>query len=148
MPLVTPGVFDAWVTAYVVFEPSRHAYWWRWFTGPTGHCWVLWTRWWPEPGLLAEEWTLKAEHTPGGLYVDLLPVPPASIAEELARTAADVLRLHTRVRRATLRYFGLQNCVTVVKSVLNMDAPWCHTPAQLHRRLRAMGARSLVRNEP
>lgn len=102
----------------------------------------MWSRYWPAPSVLAAEFTLKAEYTPGGLYCDMALVPPATmLGEVLASRPESVLYLSRRVTRARMRYFGALTCVTVVKAVLNLDAPWCLTPRQLHRRLFAEGAK-------
>lgn len=96
---------------------------------------------------MAAEFTVKAECTPGGMYVDWTAMPPVKVAKHLLdnNKRLDILRLDVLVQRNDVRYFGPVNCVTVVKSVLNLDAPWCHSPAQLRRRLLSMGALSLMR---
>jgi hypothetical protein len=111
------------------------------FTGDMGHCWVMWKRYWPEPGVLAHEITLKAEHSPGGLYQDVSLMRPDQMAELVAQNLKpiDILAGTVLVQRNRMRYFGSFNCVTAVKAVLNLDAPWCLTPSQLHRRLVVMG---------
>ena len=144
MPALSFGVHDEYLRAWVVFAKGQRRYPWSWFCGPMAHCWVMWSRFWPEPSLTAHESTMKAEHTPGGLYQDWSPLAPAEMLRHVALSAAvlDVLALTVRVTRNRLRYFGggVLTCVTVVKAVLNLDAPFCLTPAQLHRRLLAMGA--------
>lgn len=105
----------------------------------------MWSRFYPPDSMFATELTLKAEHTPGGVYQDVSFLPPADLLPLVrASRPADVLRLTLRVRRDRLRYFGPLNCVSVVKAVLNLDAPMCLTPRQLHRRLLAMGATSVL----
>lgn len=144
MPAIIPGVHNEWMESWVVFGPSSRTYPWDIFTRrDMAHCWVFWTRYIPYPGPLSTRLTMKAEHTPGGMYQDVTLSPPEAVLEAvMADEPTDVLQLRALVQRNRLRYFGLLTCVTVVKAVLNLDAPWCLTPAQLHRRLLSMGAHS------
>lgn len=128
----------------MVFQRAATRYAWDLFVRrDMGHCWVFWTRYIPHPGPLSTRITMKAEATPGGIYQDVTMHPPEAVLQAvLAERPTDVLALTLLVQRNRLRYFGILNCVTVVKATLNLDAPWCQTPSQLHRRLLLMGARS------
>lgn len=124
----------------MIFSRASRSYAWSLFTGDMGHCWVMWKRYWPEPGVLSNELTLKAEHTPGGLYTDVSLLRPEQLVDLVRQhKPLDILAGTVLVQRSRMRYFGPFNCVTAVKAVLNLDAPWCLTPSQLHRRLVSMG---------
>lgn len=146
MSLLSRGVHNEWLETWVVFSKTSNRYAWDVFCHPTmGHCWLFWSRYWPEPGPFSRRFTIKAEHTPGGVYQDFTLLDPDDVLAIVKQTRpTDVLSLSVRVQRNRMRYFGLLNCVTVVKAALNIHAPWCLTPSQLHRRLVMMGAKSCM----
>lgn len=129
-----------------MFDRASRPYPWDLFVDRhLAHCWVFWSRYIPQPGPLSQRITLKSEATPGGIYQDVALVDPETIlAQVLAAGPTDVLALTVLVQRHRLRYFGALSCVSVVKAALNIHAPYCWTPTQLHRRLVMMGARSLL----
>ncbi len=121
-------------TAYVVFMGADHRRFWRMFTGRGWrHVFVCVPVYWPEPGLNAEEYTLIFDPKANCLQHHFTAQPVSDVVQKLLDEGA-TCAIQYRVRRKGLPWYiprGVQNCVSVVKSVLGVAAWYVWTPKHL-----------------
>ncbi len=127
----------------VVFQGSDNLGPWQVFAPPGWrHCWIGIATYFPEPGLMANQWTKRIEPTTWGIDVDFHFISLSDAAQQAYRFGAtSVLKISvdTTPRRSYVPR-GFLSCVSVLKAILGLRACWIVTPKQLHRFLRRNGA--------
>ena len=106
------------------------------------HCWIGIAVYFPEPGLMANQWTMRIEPVTWGTDVDFNFMSLNDCAQAAYdRGATSVLKMSvdTRPKRGYVPR-GFVSCVSVLKSIMGLRACWIVTPKQLHGYLRRNGA--------
>ena len=146
--MIKYGIPRSRVPVAVVFQRRiTRRRWWHLFTGDTwAHCWMVVACPFPEPGLMADYYTLKVDPLPSRLHVDLVWAAPIDVLAALLERdeVTDVVELTLDIGvneihcpRASL------TCVSVAKAIMGVWWPLIITPRQLHRKLLALGASSV-----
>ena len=127
----------------VVFQGSDNLGPWQVFAPPKWrHCWIGIAVYFPEPGLMANQWMIRIEPTTWGIDLDfnfMSLKQAAQKAYDLGATSVLKLSVDTPPKHAYVPR-GFLSCVSVLKSILGLRACWIVTPKQLHRILRRNGA--------
>jgi len=131
------------LSVIVVFQGSDNLGIWQVFA-PRGwrHCWIGIGVYFPEPGLMANQWTMRVEPVTWGIDVDFNFISLKDAAQAAYdRGATSVLKMSvdTRPKHAYVPR-GFLSCVSVLKAILGLRACWIVTPKQLHGFLRRNGA--------
>lgn len=134
-------------TAFVVFAGADHRRFWRIFTKRGWrHCFVIIPIYYPEPGLMAEQYSLIIDQRTNHTAVDVFFQSPKSVADEaLQRGATCVIKFE--VDRKDYRDYvprGFLTCVSIVKSVLGIGAWYVITPEHFARWLLRNGGKLQV----
>lgn len=122
-------------TAYVVFQGGKSRTLPEMFTSPGWrHCWLMLPVYYPEPGLMAERFTMKLESLFWGVDTDVWWRPPEVVADaflEAGATAIVKFPFTTPPKDARLTWRGPMTCVTLTKATLLIDEWKVWTPRQL-----------------
>ena len=139
-------VINEYKTFYVVFQSSSGNRFWSGFTEKGyQHIWAFWGKPIGEPGLMTEQWTIKAEPLGSHVDIDLWFVEPHEAAKEYLKEekTTDILKFNVRLQAQGFVPRGIITCVSVVKGVMGQRAWWILTPLQLYYYLLRKGAVSL-----
>lgn len=135
--------------AYIVFQDGQ-CRWWDGFTKPGfRHCWVFYTAYKPEPGLMADRYCSKVEYVNSHLDVDVWWGTPEEVCEHFMSDPKTTCILKYRVElpgNGSVACRGLMTCVSVSKAILGIGSWEILTPYQLCSRLLYLGA-TMVRKE-
>jgi hypothetical protein len=133
-------------TAFIVFQGGAN----RgnipaWFTKPGWrHCWLMLPAYYPEPGLMAEVFTMKIESLYWGVDTAVWwrsPEVVASAFMEAGATAIVEFPFTTPPANPSRTWRGQMNCVTLTKAALLIDDWKVWTPKQLFAYLVRHGGR-------
>lgn len=141
------------VVAYVIFEDSHRWRWWfRFVAKGWRHVWLAIPAPWPAPGLLATNFTIKAEPLSWGVDHQLFYAEPEDVARGFvdagATCAVRVTLTLPPTRDDVVIYRGVYTCVAAVKAAMGLRCWWVWTPRQLCRYLLAhCGAHLMVKGD-
>lgn len=134
-------------TIYVVFQASQLWRRFAWFLRDGyQHCWTFQLCHWPEPGLMADEISLKIEVNTAHIDCQAWPERPEVVAAAfLKQPAVTEIWCIDVARPQDLPYIprGFATCVSVTKAIIGMKAPLAITPWQLRQAMLKRGARRI-----